>query len=110
MSIADGKKEFQMTPEKRVYLASDQPQTMVAIHSVPGWDLYVVYEGTESRHRPAHHQSLPQSAGRLDLGRPGGDRLRNFVALVPSMHSATAALRVPARTSRAAEPAMKGGD
>ena len=29
----NGKKQFQMTPEKRVYLASDQPQTMVAIHS-----------------------------------------------------------------------------
>jgi cytochrome c-type biogenesis protein CcmF len=42
----DGKKLFQMTPEKRVYLASEQPQTMVAVHSVPGWDLYVVYEGT----------------------------------------------------------------
>jgi cytochrome c-type biogenesis protein CcmF len=42
----DGKKQFQMSPERRVYLASGQPQTMVAIHSVPGWDLYVVYEGT----------------------------------------------------------------
>jgi cytochrome c-type biogenesis protein CcmF len=42
----EGKKQFQMTPEKRVYLASEQPQTMVAIHSVPSWDLYVVYEGT----------------------------------------------------------------
>ena len=41
-----GKKLFQMTPEKRVYLASEQPQTMVAIHSVLEWDLYVVYEGT----------------------------------------------------------------
>jgi cytochrome c-type biogenesis protein CcmF len=41
-----GKKQFQMSPEKRVYLASEQPQTMVAIHSVPAWDLYVVYEGT----------------------------------------------------------------
>ena len=41
-----GKKQFQMTPEKRFYLASGQPQTMVAIHSVPSWDLYVVYEGT----------------------------------------------------------------
>ena len=30
----DGKKQFQMTPEKRVYLVSEQPQTMVAIHSV----------------------------------------------------------------------------
>ncbi|HEY1253538.1 MAG TPA: cytochrome c-type biogenesis CcmF C-terminal domain-containing protein, partial [Terracidiphilus sp.] len=30
-----------------VYLASGQPQTMVAIHSaVSGNDLYVVYEGT----------------------------------------------------------------
>ena len=41
-----GTKRFQMTPERRVYLASGQPQTMVAIHSVPAWDLYVVYEGT----------------------------------------------------------------
>ncbi|MGA2349147.1 MAG: cytochrome c-type biogenesis CcmF C-terminal domain-containing protein [Terracidiphilus sp.] len=41
-----GKKQFQMTPEKRVYLASQQPQTMVAIHSTLPWDLYVVYEGT----------------------------------------------------------------
>ena len=41
-----GKKQFQMTPEKRVYHASEQPQTMVAIHSVPTGDLYVVYEGT----------------------------------------------------------------
>ena len=35
----NGKKQFQMAPEKRVYLASQQPQTMVAIHSVPSWDL-----------------------------------------------------------------------
>jgi cytochrome c-type biogenesis protein CcmF len=41
-----GRKQFQMSPEKRIYLASGQPQTMVAIHSVPAWDLYVVYEGT----------------------------------------------------------------
>jgi cytochrome c-type biogenesis protein CcmF len=41
-----GTKKFQMTPEKRVYQISGQPQTMVAIHSVPEWDLYVVYEGT----------------------------------------------------------------
>jgi len=41
-----GKTLFQMTPEKRVYLSNGQPQTMVAIHSIPRWDLYVVYEGT----------------------------------------------------------------
>jgi cytochrome c-type biogenesis protein CcmF len=42
----NGIKRFQMAPEKRVYQVNGQPQTMVAIHSVPAWDLYVVYEGT----------------------------------------------------------------
>jgi cytochrome c-type biogenesis protein CcmF len=40
-----GKNQLQMTPGKRVYLVSGQPQTMVAIHSLPIWDLYLVYEG-----------------------------------------------------------------
>jgi cytochrome c-type biogenesis protein CcmF len=40
-----GRNLFQMTPEKRLYRASGQPQTMVAIHSTAAWDLYVVYEG-----------------------------------------------------------------
>jgi cytochrome c-type biogenesis protein CcmF len=40
-----GKNQLQMTPGKRIYLVSGQPQTMVAIHSVVAWDLYVVYEG-----------------------------------------------------------------
>jgi cytochrome c-type biogenesis protein CcmF len=41
-----GQRLFQMTPERRVYMASQQPQTMVAVHSTLFWDLYVVYEGT----------------------------------------------------------------
>ena len=41
----NGRNLFQMTPEKRLYRASGQPQTMVAIHSTAAWDLYVVYEG-----------------------------------------------------------------
>lgn len=49
-----GVKQFQMMPEKRVYLSTGQPQTMVAIHSVPGWDLYVVYEGNN----PDTHQPI----------------------------------------------------
>jgi cytochrome c-type biogenesis protein CcmF len=37
---------LQIAPGKRVYLASGQPQTMVAIHSaISGNDLYVVFEG-----------------------------------------------------------------
>jgi cytochrome c-type biogenesis protein CcmF len=42
----DGKVQFQLAPEMRVYLVSQQPQTMVAIHSTVLWDLYTVYEGT----------------------------------------------------------------
>ena len=42
---ADGKSILQMAPERRVYHASGQPQTMVANHSTPEWDLYLVYEG-----------------------------------------------------------------
>ena len=36
---------YEMTPEKRLYQASQQPETRVAIHSTALWDLYVVYEG-----------------------------------------------------------------
>ena len=105
----DGKKQFQITPEKRVYLASQQPQTMVAIHSVPGWDLYVVYEGTNP-----------------DTGQPIIKAFLNplvswiwagvvlmvfgtFVALMPSLTPATAALRVPATKPAPTEPALGGG-
>ncbi len=104
-----GKRLFQITPEKRVYLASQQPQTMVAIHSVPGWDLYVVYEGMNP-----------------DTGQPVIKAFLNplvswiwagvifivfgtFIALAPSATPATAALRVPA-VRAVPEPALKGGD
>jgi cytochrome c-type biogenesis protein CcmF len=106
----NGKKEFQMTPEKRVYLASDQPQTMVAIHSVPSWDLYVVYEGTN----PDTGQPIIKAflnplvswiwAGVVFIV------FGTFVALVPSLTPATATLRVPATRTTTPEPALKGGD
>ncbi len=104
------KKEFQVTPERRVYLASQQPQTMVAIHSVPGWDLYVVYEGTN----PDTGQPIIKAflnplvswiwAGVIFIV------FGTAVALVPSLTPATAALRVPAARPATAEPALKGGD
>jgi cytochrome c-type biogenesis protein CcmF len=40
-----GVRRLQMAPEKRLYQVNGQPQTMVAIHSVAAWDLYVVYKG-----------------------------------------------------------------
>jgi len=43
----NGHKQFDMSPEHRVYTASQQPQTIVAIHSTILWDLYVVYEGAD---------------------------------------------------------------
>ena len=41
----DGRRQFQLAPEARLYRASQTVQTMVANHSTPLWDLYVVYEG-----------------------------------------------------------------
>ena len=99
-----------MAPEKRVYLVSQQPQTMVAIHSVPSWDLYVVYEGTNP-----------------DTGQPIIKAFLNplvswiwagvvlivwgtFIALVPSTKPVTASTRVPSPRPAHAEPALKGGD
>jgi len=40
-----GKKIAQMSPEKRFYQASQTSSTIVAIHSTPLRDLYVVFEG-----------------------------------------------------------------
>lgn len=37
----------QLMPERRLYLASRQPLTVVANHSTLAWDLYIVYAGRE---------------------------------------------------------------
>ncbi len=100
-------KLFQITPERRVYLASQQPQTMVAIHSVPGWDLYVVYEGSNpSTGQPIIKAFLNPLVGWIWLGVV----LMAFgtvVALTPSLSPATAALRIQAR-SPSVDPALGG--
>jgi cytochrome c-type biogenesis protein CcmF len=105
----NGKKLFQMTPEKRVYLASEQPQTMVAIHSVPGWDLYVVYEGTNpDSGQPIIKAFLNPLVGWIWAG-VVFIVFGTFIALVPSLSPATAPLRVPAIRA-VPEPALRGGD
>ncbi len=102
----DGKKLFQMTPEKRVYLASSQPQTMVAIHSVPGWDLYVVYEGTNpATNQPIIKAFLNPLVGWIWFG-VAIIVFGTVIALVPSLSPATASLRVPARAAPT-EPALR---
>ena len=105
-----GKKQFQMAPEKRVYLASQQPQTMVAVHSVPSWDLYVVYEGTNpDTGQPIIKAFLNPLVSWIWAG-VALMVLGTFVALVPSLTPATAALRVPAARPAHAETVLKGGD
>ncbi len=105
-----GKKVFQMTPEKRFYLASGQPQTMVAIHSVPEWDLYVVYEGTNpDTGQPIIKAFLNPLVGWIWFGLMV-IAFGTFIALVPSLSPATAALRVASAQPAATHPAFKGGD
>jgi len=106
----DGKKQFQMMPEKRVYHASQQPQTMVAIHSNILWDLYVIYEGTN----PATGQPIIKVIiNPLVSWIWAGVALvafGTFIALVPSLTPATASLRVPAARAVPVEPVLHGGD
>ena len=106
----NGKKLFEMTPERRFYLASGQPQTMVAIHSVPEWDLYVVYEGTNpSTGQPIIKAFLNPLVGWIWFGL-AVMVLGTFVALVPSLSPAAAVLRVPAAQAVPVAAALKGGD
>jgi cytochrome c-type biogenesis protein CcmF len=110
--MKDGKTLFQMTPEKRAYHlgGGDQPQTMVAIHSVPSWDLYIVYEGTNpDTGRPIIKAFLNPLVGWIWAGLVVMV-IGTFIALVPSLNPATAALRVPAARAIAPEVALKGGD
>ncbi|HEY3628836.1 MAG TPA: cytochrome c-type biogenesis CcmF C-terminal domain-containing protein [Terracidiphilus sp.] len=106
----DGKKAFQMLPEKRVYKATNQPQTMVAVHSLPWWDLYVIYEGTN----PATGQPIIKAIINPLVGWIwAGVALivfGTFIALVPNLTPSSVALRVPAVRTVPAEPVLHGGD
>jgi cytochrome c-type biogenesis protein CcmF len=105
-----GKKVFQIAPEKRVYLTSGQPQTMVAIHSTPEWDLYVVYEGANpDTGQPIIKAFLNPLVGWIWIGLVVMV-FGSMIALVPSLTPATAALRVPATQAVPIAPAFKGGD
>ncbi len=107
-----GKKQFQMAPEKRVYLASQQPQTMVAVHSVPSWDLYVVYEGTNpDTGQPIIKAFLNPLVSWIWAG-VALLVLGTFVALIPSLTPATAQVRVhPTDKEQSVRtPVLKGGD
>jgi cytochrome c-type biogenesis protein CcmF len=82
---------------------------MVAIHSVPEWDLYVVYEGIDPGNG---HPIIKAFLNPLVSWIWAGVALiifGTFIALVPSITPSTASLRVPATRAVPAEPAMHGG-
>jgi cytochrome c-type biogenesis protein CcmF len=102
-----GQKQFQMSPEKRVYRASQQPQTMVAIHSTIEWDLYVVYEGANpDTGQPIIKAFLNPLVGWIWAG-VAIMFFGTVLALIPSATPATVALR--AAVPLPAQPALKGG-
>jgi cytochrome c-type biogenesis protein CcmF len=105
-----GKLQFQMTPERRLYKASGQPQTMVAIHSVPAWDLYVVYEGAN----PSTGQPIIKAILNPLVGWVWGGWmvmvLGTFIALTPSVGPFKAAVSVMAARPVLPEAVLKGGD
>jgi cytochrome c-type biogenesis protein CcmF len=106
----NGKKQFQMAPEKRVYLVSQQPQTMVAVHSVPSWDLYVVYEGTNpDTGQPIIKAFLNPLVSWIWAG-VALMVLGTFIALVPSLKPASSSSRTPTARPEHAEAVLKGGD
>jgi cytochrome c-type biogenesis protein CcmF len=100
---------LQMTPQKRVYHSSNQPETRVAIHSVPQWDLYVVYEGANpSTGLPIIKAYLNPLVSWIWVGLVV-IVFGTFIALVPSLSPATASLRVPAARATPKEVAVPGG-
>ena len=107
---SNGKHVAQITPEKRVYLASQQPQTMVAIHSTLEWDLYVVYEGVNpDSGQPIIKAFLNPLVGWIWFGW-ALMAIGSIIALVPSLSPSTASLRVPAAKPITTASALKGGD
>jgi cytochrome c-type biogenesis protein CcmF len=105
-----GTKRFQIMPEKRLYHATQQPQTMVAIHSIPQWDLYVIYEGRNpSTDVPIIKAIINPLVSWIWIG-VAGIVFGTFIALIPSITPAAAALRAPALRTVPAEAVLHGGD
>jgi cytochrome c-type biogenesis protein CcmF len=94
-----GKKVTQLAPERRFYLASQTPSTMVALHSTLASDLYVIYEGRNpDTDKPIIKVFLNPLMNWIWIGVlivVGG----TFLALVPNL------TRTPARVA-VAEPVL----
>jgi len=107
-----GKKITQLDPEKRFYIASQQPSTMVANHSTLAWDLYVIYAGKNpDTGQPIIKVFLNPLVAWIWIG-VGIIVFGTAVALVPNMTAALAASRnrVTAAAGVPEAAAARGGD
>jgi len=104
-----GRKITQLAPERRVYLASQQPATIVANHSTLARDLYVIYEGrNEDTDRPIIKVFLNPLIAWIWIGVlivVAG----TFVAMLPSLTPAAAKLASD-KPVAAPLPPVSGGD
>ena len=81
----NGKKITQLAPEKRFYIASQQPSTIVAIHSTLAQDIYVVFEGRNNQtDRPIIKVFLNPLVNWIWIG-VGIIVFGTFIALVPPL-------------------------
>jgi len=105
----NGKKITQLAPEKRFYIASQQPSTIVAIHSTLAQDIYVVFEGRDNQtDKPIIKVFLNPLVNWIWIG-VGIIVFGTFIALVPPLKpirrvepvtdSAPASLHVPLGSS-----------
>ncbi len=107
-----GKKITQLAPEKRFYIASQQPSTMVANHSTLAWDLYVIYAGKNpDTGQPIIKVFLNPLVAWIWIG-VVIIIMGTGVALVPNMTAALAASRnrIAAGTAVASAVPAQGGD
>jgi len=109
----NGHKVTRLAPELRFYSASQQPLTVVANHSTPVWDLYVIYAGKDAATgQPVIKAFLNPLVMWIWIG-VLVIILGTGIALVPNLSAALAAQRssVPAAIPEdAAVAAGKAGD
>jgi cytochrome c-type biogenesis protein CcmF len=112
LDVFKGSKQITtLYPERRVYHAGNQPDTIVANHSTPQEDLYVIYAGQSESGRPIIKARVNPLVMWVWLGllvTVAG----TLLALVPSVTAARVVRTVPVRgVGRAtAEGAVGAGD
>jgi cytochrome c-type biogenesis protein CcmF len=100
----NGHKITQLAPERRVYIASQQPATIVANHSTLARDLYVIYEGRNpDTDRPIIKVFLNPLIAWIWIG-VLIVIFGTLIALVPSLAPSTTRAEAPA-----AAPSLSGG-